>query len=260
MLSIVMATYNRAATIARAVESVRQQTYPDWDLIVVDDGSTDATTQVLQRFTDPRIRVVTHAVNRGVCAAKNTGLEHIRGEWFTTLDSDDEIVPDALEALLQCAQRTGATAVTCNCLDAQTGLLTGKGPAVDGWLTPEVTAACRGEFWGVTQTRLLGDLRFDERLPGHEATVWLLINRRARRYYLHRALRIYHTEGADRITKASRASGLRVKVDVYAVLGENAAYLGELRRVDRAAYRAMYSRILAARVLRPLLKRSDDAR
>jgi glycosyltransferase involved in cell wall biosynthesis len=253
MISVVMATHNRAATITRAVTSVLRQTTSDWELIIVDDGSTDETQDVLRRLAEPRIRIVTHAQNRGVCAAKNTGLDHIFGEWFTTLDSDDEMVPDALEAMQECARRTGATAVTCNCLDFATGKFTGSGPATDGRLTPEAAAKCRGGFWGLTETELLGDLRFDERLPGHEDTVYLKINRRARRYYMHRALLIYHTEGEDRVTKAGRRAGLARKAWAYAALGEDKAYLHELRRVDLVAYFGVYGRVLAARVLSPLL-------
>jgi glycosyltransferase involved in cell wall biosynthesis len=253
VVSIVIATYNRAGTISRAIASVLRQSYADWELIVVDDGSRDATQEVLRRFADARIRVVAHPDNRGVCAAWNTGLDTIGGAWFTLLGSDDEIMPNALEDMLECAARRGATAVTCNCRDSMTGLLTGVGPVADGRLSPESTARCRGEFWGLTRTSLLGDLRFDERLPGFEDTVWLPVNRRARRYYLHRALRVYHTEGADRVTKSSRAAGLGRKVDVYAALGQNRAYLQELRRVDYPEFRRMIVRVLAARLLRPLL-------
>jgi len=259
MVSIVMATHDRAATISRAITSVLRQTYADWELIVVDDGSTDATQGVLQQFTDARVRVLTHPENRGVCAAKNTGLDSIRGAWFTTLDSDDEIMPDALEAMLEYAQRTHATAITCNCRDSTTGRFTGEGPAADGPLSPEATAKCRGEFWGLTRTSLLGDLRFDERLPGHEDTVWFLINRKARRYYLHRALRVYHTEGTDRVTKSSRAADLRRKADVYAVLGENRAYLRELKSVDRQAFCRLQARIWASRFVRALRGRRRRA-
>lgn len=254
MVSIVMATHNRADTIPRAVSSVLDQTYTDWELIIVDDGSTDGTRQVLRQFTDPRIRIVTHAENRGVCAAKNTGLDHIRGEWFTTLDSDDEMIPDALKAMLECAERTGATAVTCRCRDSRTRQFVGTGPAADGRLSPEATAECRGEFWGLTQTSLLGDLRFDDRLVSHEDTVWLQINRKARRYYIHRALRIYHTEGADRVTKSKGTASLWHKANQYVLLGEHRAFLRELRRVDPAAYLRLQGRIWVARFLRPFVR------
>lgn len=253
MISVIMATYNRAATLPRAVDSVRRQTYEEWELIVVDDGSTDGTSGFLDELVDPRIRIFRHPSNRGVTAAKNAGLDQIRGDWFTLLDSDDEMVPDALEAMVNCAERTGATAITCNCVDSTTGQFSGVGPTADGRLTPEQTARCQGEHWGLTKTSLLGDLRFDERLPGYEGTVWLKINRKARRYYLHRALRIYHTEGADRVTRASSAASIGRKVEVFSVLGEDAVYLRELRRVNRSAYRHTMARVWAARILRPLL-------
>ena len=252
MVSIIMATYNRAETILRAVDSVLAQTHTDWELIIVDDGSTDSTQERLEQRSDPRIRIVVHPENRGVCAAKNTGFDHIRGEWFTTLDSDDEMMPDALEVMLECAQRTGATAVTCRCLDSQTGRFVGTGPTTDGRLSPKATARCRGDFWGLTQTSLLGDLRFDERLPGTSG-LWLLVNRQARRYYLHRALCIVHTEGAVRVTNAKRGASIRQKVDAHCMLGENKPYLRELRRVDPVEFCRVYARILAARCLRPLL-------
>ena len=255
MISIITATYNRAATLQRSIDSVLAQTLDDWELIVVDDGSTDGTAELLARQSDPRIRVFTHPVNLGVCAAKNTGFDHIRGEWFTTLDSDDEMTPDALKTMLECATRTGATAVTCNCADGVTGQMTGSGPTCDGWLSAEDADRCRGEHWGITRTDLLGDERLDPRLPGFEHSLWLRINARARRYYLHRALRVYHTEGADRVTQAQHTSTLAEKAATYATLGEDRAYLRLLRKSDPAGYRRLMWRIRAGRMLHLVLKR-----
>jgi len=253
LITIVMPTYNRARTLRQAIDSVLRQTEEDWELIVVDDGSDDGTDEVLGALRDERIRVLRHAGNRGVTAALNTGLDHARGDWFTRLDSDDEIVPDALAVLLACADRMGADAVTCNCVDSVTGRLTGRGPAADGRLSARRAARCRGEFWGITATRLMDGLRFDERLPGYEDTVWLLVDHRARRYYLHRALRIYHTEGADRITVAGPRRTLTEKCRVFRALGEHRAYLRLLMRDDPAGYARLMVRVWAARLLRPLV-------
>ena len=253
MISVIMATYNRADTLQRAIDSVVRQSHGDWELIIVDDGSTDATPEVLESLIDSRIRVCRHPHNRGMHAAKNTGLDHIRGEWFTTLDADDEMVSEALEVMLTCAERTGATAITCNGLDTSTGRFSGVGPTTDGWLTPEQAARCRGDFWGMTRTSLVGDLRWDERVPNHQAPVWIKINRKARRYYLHRALAIIHTEGADRITRATRAADLPRKIATYVYIGEDGEYLGELKRVDPSGHRHLMVRVRAARILRPLL-------
>jgi glycosyltransferase involved in cell wall biosynthesis len=253
MISVIMATYNCAATLQRAVASVLGQTFEDWELIIVDDGSTDDTPRLLDGLRDPRIVVVRHDRNRGVAAAKNTGFDHVRGDWFTTLDADDEMVPEALAVLLECARQTGATAVTCNCRDSVTGEMSGKGLTHDGWLPARAAAEGSGEFWGLTQTSLLGDLRFDERLPGIRA-LWLKIDRKAKRYYLHRALRIYHTEGAQRVSVGLRAAGVKENARVYRLLGEDAEYLAALKEANPRGYRRTIHRVWVARCLRPLLR------
>ncbi len=252
VVSVITATYNRAATLPRALDSLLAQTYPRWECVVVDDGSTDDTPAVLARYGDERIRVVTHPVNRGVTAAKNTGLDHATGEWFTMLDSDDEIVPEALATLVETARETGATSVLANVLDSTTGEFAGIGPEADGWLTPQQSATLRGDHWGITRTELLGDMRFNERLPGVETTLWTRLNRRVNRYYLHRALSIYHTEGADMITK--RPMTTAEKIAMWAEIGRERDYLDALRELDPDEYRRLVTRVRVARVLRPFVR------
>ena len=133
--SIVMAAYDRAHTLPRALASVRAQTRDDWEVIVVDDGSRDGTEKLVRDLeaADPRVRYVKHPVNRGVTAAKNTGFDHVRGDWIMTLDSDDEMVPQALaifgRTLIDVAPDLDA--VACNCFDSRTGRFTGRGLAHD---------------------------------------------------------------------------------------------------------------------------------
>lgn len=267
MISIIMPTYDRAATLPRAIDSVLGQTMPDWELVIVDDGSRDATLDVLSHYDDPRIRVVRHAVNRGVTAAQNTGLDTMSGDWFTMLGSDDELLPEALEVLLDTATRTGADAVNCNCADSQTGAMTGYGWEEDGWKRLDELKQTSGEHWGLTRTSLLGDLRFDERLPGHEGVLWCKITLRAgRRYYLHRALRIYHTEGDQRITQLARGRTLAEQCRIDLILAEDGAYLEALKvlnpekrrrllRRSRSAKLLLGSRILSIPVIRDLRPR-----
>ncbi len=87
-VSIIIPTYNRADTILRAVDSVKTQTYTDWELIIVNDGSTDNTAELLLGL-DSRIKVI-HQPNGGVTAARNAGLRHATGDFFAFLDSDDQ--------------------------------------------------------------------------------------------------------------------------------------------------------------------------
>lgn len=89
-VSVVVTTHNRAALLPRAVRSVLAQNYDDYELIVVDDCSTDGTPKVMQTLTDSRVRAVRHSNNAGASAARNTGIRLARGEYVAFLDDDDE--------------------------------------------------------------------------------------------------------------------------------------------------------------------------
>lgn len=231
MVSVIIPTYNRAKTIARTINSVLSQTYDNFEIIIVEDGSTDETISLLKQFTDNRIRVIFHDVNKGVTAAKNTGLNDIRGEWFTILDSDDEIIPEALEEMMRIPLEIDKTvnAITCNCIDTGTSELSGKGLAADQSVDFKfLISQCTGEYWGLTKTDLLLTDRFNERLGGFESTLWMKINERANRYYVHKGLRIFHTEGNDRVSKIPQSIEKISKH--YQVLSEESHYLGILKR------------------------------
>ncbi len=94
LVSVIIPTYNRAAVLKRAIRSVLDQTFRDFELIVVDDGSTDSTPELLARF-DGKLRPIFQE-NRGAAAARNTGIRHSTGELVAFLDSDDEWLPDKL--------------------------------------------------------------------------------------------------------------------------------------------------------------------
>ena len=97
-VSVVMPAYNRASYIGEAIQSVLDQTYPDFELIAVDDGSADNTAEVVARFKDNRITYI-HQANAGETAARNTGIAHASGELLGFLDSDDRMLPNALQVM-----------------------------------------------------------------------------------------------------------------------------------------------------------------
>jgi glycosyltransferase involved in cell wall biosynthesis len=94
MVSIILCTYNRATLIARAIQSVLEQSYSNWELIIVDDGSHDDTHDIIAPFVlmDQRICYY-YQTNRGLATARNIGIELAGGEFITFLDSDDEYAP-----------------------------------------------------------------------------------------------------------------------------------------------------------------------
>jgi glycosyltransferase involved in cell wall biosynthesis len=97
--SVVIPTYDRATFVAKAIDSVLLQTFEDYEVIVIDDGSTDNTSQVLQRYST-RIRVIRQP-NSGVSAARNKGVKLAKGLWIAFLDSDDEWDPNYLACQLE---------------------------------------------------------------------------------------------------------------------------------------------------------------
>jgi glycosyltransferase involved in cell wall biosynthesis len=98
-VSIIMPAYNTALYIAEAIHSVLEQTYTDFELVVVDDGSTDETPQIIASIHDPRIRVIRQP-NAGLSAARNTGLRESTAPLVTFLDADDRFMTDKLEVLV----------------------------------------------------------------------------------------------------------------------------------------------------------------
>ena len=93
--SIIIPTYNRASSVANTLESCFKQTFEDFEIVVVDDGSKDNTVEVLQSINDSRLKVVTQE-NAGPAAARNTGMDNASGDFIAFLDSDDVWYPEFL--------------------------------------------------------------------------------------------------------------------------------------------------------------------
>lgn len=103
--SIILPTYNRAHFLPKAIESVLKQTLEDWELIIVDDGSTDNTKEVVAKYNDSRIRYFFQE-NQERSAARNNGIDQAQGEYICFLDSDDFYLPEKLNSYYQALQAT----------------------------------------------------------------------------------------------------------------------------------------------------------
>jgi glycosyltransferase involved in cell wall biosynthesis len=229
-VSVIIPTYNRVNTLGRAIDSVLKQTFTNFEIIVVDDGSTDQTSELLSRYIDDRIRIIKHERNKGVTAAKNTGLNHIQGEWFCNLDSDDELLPETLEETLSIPAKVDPRInwVVCNCVNSQTGKLNDLVLKHDQFLDIETRMKVHGDLWGILKTSLLGNNRFNEKLPGYEATLWYKLYDNACRYYVHKGFQIIHTEGTDRITISTKRTP--VWNTIYEELSKENVYLNILKK------------------------------
>lgn len=112
VVSVIIPVYDTVSFLTQAVESVLHQSFPDWELILVDDGSSDGSETVCDNYaaSDPRIHVI-HQENQGVSAARNKGLSAAAGDYLQFLDSDDWLSADALEILTRTISESGADMV-----------------------------------------------------------------------------------------------------------------------------------------------------
>lgn len=115
-LSVIVPVYQAQAYLDRCVESILAQTFPELELILVDDGSTDGSGGICDRWADRDRRVrVLHRENGGVSAARNAGLDAARGEYLALVDSDDWLEPGMYEAMLAAARKHNCDVVLCDC-------------------------------------------------------------------------------------------------------------------------------------------------
>jgi glycosyltransferase involved in cell wall biosynthesis len=105
LVSVVIPCYNGSACVPDAIRSVLAQTYPRLEVIVVDDGSSDGSPDVVRSIDDSRVRLVEHDANRGIAAARNTGVDQARGEYVAFLDQDDTWYPRKLEKQVEILDR-----------------------------------------------------------------------------------------------------------------------------------------------------------
>jgi glycosyltransferase involved in cell wall biosynthesis len=104
-VSVVLPVFNRASTISGAIAGVVAQTLTDWELVVVDDGSTDNLEAAVASAADPRLRLLRHEGNRGAAAARNTGIKAARAPLIAFIDSDDEWLPTKLARQIDAIER-----------------------------------------------------------------------------------------------------------------------------------------------------------
>jgi len=132
LVSIVVPAYNYARFLGACIDSVLAQTYTNWELIVVDNGSTDNTQEVLSQYSDPRIKALRIEINQGPVKAWALGYGHCRGDYFALLPADDLYLPTKLEKQIHFLQQNpsvGAVGTYICEIDDD-----GKAPAKPGWI------------------------------------------------------------------------------------------------------------------------------
>lgn len=211
-VSVVIPTYNRDAVVTRAIDSVLTQTYDDFEIVVVDDCSTDDTRLIVEGYDDNRIRYVCHDENRGACAARNTGIEYSNGRYIAFLDSDDEWDEAKLAKQVRCMERAPESVgvvYTGYRVKRSDRVELGQVPSKRGdihrdqlakdWVSPTSAVLVDRECFesvGMFDTDLAARQDYD---------MWLRLSRHYEFDYVKEPLVTLHADGDDRITADVRS-------------------------------------------------------
>jgi glycosyltransferase involved in cell wall biosynthesis len=141
MVSVIIPTYNRCALLKEAIASVQSQTYKDWELIIIDDGSTDDTVEEISKISDQHINIVsmTHVGLLGIL--RNAGVANSKGEWVAFLDSDDLWMPRKLELQLMAVKGRRWVYGCSELIDENRNAIPAKtkiSTIAPGWIVPEI--------------------------------------------------------------------------------------------------------------------------
>jgi glycosyltransferase involved in cell wall biosynthesis len=113
-VSVIIPVYGAEKYVAATVQSVLEQTYKNFEVLIIDDGSPDQSIEICQQFTDPRIKIIRQQ-NRGLAGARNTGIRHAQGDYLAFLDADDLWLPEKLEKHVEHLENSPSVGVSFSC-------------------------------------------------------------------------------------------------------------------------------------------------
>ncbi|TCT23115.1 glycosyltransferase family 2 protein [Thiobaca trueperi] len=205
-------TYNRAYSLPRVYESIKRQTFRDFEWLIIDDGSTDGTKKLIQKWQKENQIPIRYywQENAHKKAAFNSAVKKAHGELFLTLDSDDEALPNALNIFYHTwrsipdNERVHFSAVTALCMDDSGNIIGDQFPSDifdSNSLETYFRHRIKGEKWGFQRTDILREFPFPTNVQGlvPESVVWFQIARKYKTRYINTALRVY-TPQPDSIT------------------------------------------------------------
>jgi teichuronic acid biosynthesis glycosyltransferase TuaG len=179
LVTIIMPVYNAALYVGYAIESVLKQTYGNWELLIIDDGSTDGSNEIMKSFTDSRIYLFSQP-NRGVSSARNVGLLHRKGQYVCFLDADDAMPPESISERLNLFRKNPNVNMVDGYVEvydaSMTSLIRTWQPSLRGNVTGSLLALKAECFFSLTwMIRIVPDHQytFDEDLSHTEDLLFL---------------------------------------------------------------------------------------
>ena len=208
LFSILCASYNRADKLPRAIDSILAQSFINWELLIIDDGSHDNTEQVVHPYlSDNRISYQKLPQNAGVGAARNHGLRSATGTWIVLLDSDNAFLPDALQIMADAITSHPNIVMHKFAVKSFDGKMMGEMPpqALTIHGKDYLTGSMKGEHHTLTKKDVLQNYPFFEKFSGGEAILWSQIALSHTHLTYHPSItQLYETDGEDRLSVKSK--------------------------------------------------------
>ena len=223
-VSIIIPTYNRSSSLKRAVQSALSQTFQDFEIIVIDDASTEPPKEIINSFKDKRIKFIRHKLNRGGAAARNTGIRASKGEYIAFLDSDDEWLSDKLECQIKSLENLpanfGAHYSGYTVVSSAGNVIGSRTPYASGDISSRICEDnCIGPLSTVIVKRLALDRCgfFDEKFPSCQD--WELYIRIAQTFHFEytpkKLVKYYISKNSITKNTNAKAIGHRMIIEKY---------------------------------------------
>ena len=274
LVSVVIPVYNVLPYLREALDSVVHQTYPNLEILIVDDGSTDGSAAVCDAYgTDSRVKVI-HQENRGLSAARNAGLDLMTGDYVSFLDPDDAFHPEMVRCLLDTLISRDADMVTCgyDVFETEGSMRDARRtetviPGGREVLSPEETleAIAVGKYticvWNkIYKRKIWAHLRFPEGRIYEDVLVAPDVVRQCERIAVVKQPLVYRRKREGSITRTMTVENIRQRMDAQAKLLKclEALLPGKTEGYRESSERALFFMWAALKKSEPRDKRADD--
>ncbi|MCC8358522.1 glycosyltransferase family 2 protein [Salinimicrobium sediminilitoris] len=227
LISVILPVYNREAFVGDAIQSILNQTYQNFELIVIDDGSTDSTLEVVKSFNDHRIKILRNKSNTGVSASRNSGIKEAKGEFVAFMDSDDISAPERLWKQLRLLQQKPEIEICGSWLQFLNSDKIIKHQEEHDDVFTQLLLNCSLSLGAVMYNRIFRDLLLDERLQfGEDYELWSRVGWKSRFYNIQEPLLFYRTH-QDQISGRNKQEQLSLDAEIRLSLYKKLGYCQE---------------------------------
>ncbi len=274
-----MPAYNRACLIERAIKSVLKQEYPNWELIISDDGSTDNTKKIVSKYlSDDRINYISYKENKGVNYARNRAIEKATGDIIIFLDSDDEFYEYTLSKAKEYIEKYDYDVYSFTTIKNNGQIFSELKQDMQIFTYEEfLTKMYFTEFLKVVKKHVFKSIKFEDDIHAHEGITWGQIEKKYKSVYINCALRLYWENESSilrdndkwtdkkelnnkkayeryintfKVDLLGMKSGKKMLAQYYGRLGRSCINLGDLKNGRKYTIEALKHNCTELRVLR----------